>query len=100
MTELRQETEENSQYIREKGFNLVEIYECQWRRMKRSNPDIQHFLTSEFHHPLDKQKTLNKVQIIQAVIMKAPCLGAWSVTSGSPTILSQNLVKCVPYSRT
>ena len=31
MAELRQETEENSEYIREKGFNLVEIYECQWR---------------------------------------------------------------------
>ena len=35
--------------------------------MKRSNPDIQHFLTSELHRPLDKQKTLNKGQIIQAV---------------------------------
>ena len=67
MAELRQETEENSQYIREKGFNLVEIYECQWRWMKRSNPEIQHFLTSELHRPQDKQKTLNKGQIIQAV---------------------------------
>ena len=66
MAELRQETEENSQFIREKGFNVVEIYECQWRRIKRSNPDIHHFLTSELHCPLDKQKTLNKGQIIQA----------------------------------
>ena len=67
MAELRQETEENSKYIREKGFNLVEIYECQRRRMKRSNPDIKHFLASEFHRPLDKQKTLDEKQIIQAV---------------------------------
>ena len=35
--------------------------------MKRSNPDIQHFLASEFHRPLDKQKTLDEKQIIQAV---------------------------------
>ena len=35
--------------------------------MKRSNPEIQHFLTSELHRPQDKQKTLNKGQIIQAV---------------------------------
>ena len=67
MAELREETEENSLYIREAGFNLVEMWECEWRRIKRNNLNVQQFLASEFQRPLDKHKTLNENQIIEAV---------------------------------
>ncbi|CAH3104137.1 unnamed protein product [Porites lobata] len=35
MAELREETTANSKYIRDQGYNLVEMWECQWRRMKK-----------------------------------------------------------------
>ena len=36
MVELREETTTNSKYIRDQGYNLVEMWECQWRRMKKN----------------------------------------------------------------
>ena len=36
MAELREETTANSKYIRDQGYNLVEMWECQWRRMKKN----------------------------------------------------------------
>ena len=67
MAELSEETEENSQYIRDEGYDLVQIWECQWRHMKKTNSPIKEFLASEFQRPLDKHRTLTEQQIVQAV---------------------------------
>ena len=38
MAELREETTANSKYIRDQGYNLVDMWGCQWRRMKKLTP--------------------------------------------------------------
>ena len=67
MVDLRQETEANSQYIRGEGFNLVEMWECEWRRLKKSNPILKQFLASRFHRPLDNCWRMTEAQILTAV---------------------------------
>ena len=37
MAELRQETEANSTYIKDLGYKLVEMWECEWLRLARTN---------------------------------------------------------------
>ena len=66
MDELREETRRNSKYIKDQGFNIVEMWECQWRRLKRS-PAVQQFLNSKFRRPLDHHKNLSENQILTAI---------------------------------
>jgi len=37
-------TKHRVQKIKSKGFQVVEIWECEWRQMKATNPDIQEFV--------------------------------------------------------
>ena len=67
MAELREETTSNSKYIRDQGYNLVEMWECQWRRMKTTNSAVQYFMNRKFHRPLDHHQTLDQNQIIKAI---------------------------------
>jgi hypothetical protein len=68
MTELRAETEANSEYIRGEGYNLIEMWECEWRRLKKTNYLLRRFLDSEFKRPLDHCWHLTERQILQAVV--------------------------------
>ncbi|CAH3118846.1 unnamed protein product [Porites lobata] len=47
MTELLEETRANTEYIRNKGYRVVEMWECEWRRMKKTNPELQRFIATE-----------------------------------------------------
>ena len=67
MAELREETTANSKYIRDQGYNLVEMWECQWRRMKKTYSAVQYFMNRKFHRPLDHLQTLDENQIIKAI---------------------------------
>ena len=67
MTELLEETKATSKYIKAQGYHLVQIYECQWRRIKKTNPQVQQFLNSKFNRPLDHHKTLTQDQILSAI---------------------------------
>ncbi|KAK3736485.1 hypothetical protein QZH41_017404, partial [Actinostola sp. cb2023] len=68
MSELRAETDANTQYIRSQGYQVIEMRECDWKRMKQTIPLLQSFLDSEFSRPLDRCWTLTQEQILQAVI--------------------------------
>ena len=40
MKELLAETKANSKYIEEHGAQLIEVFECQWRRLKKTNSQV------------------------------------------------------------
>ena len=42
--------------------------ECEWRRLKKTNPQIKEFMFSEFHRPLDFKKMLTEQEILEAVL--------------------------------
>ena len=47
MVELLEETRANTEYIRSKGYRVVEMWECEWPQMKRTNRELQHFIATE-----------------------------------------------------
>ena len=67
MKELLAETKANSKYIKEQGYQLIEVFECQWRRLKKTNSQVQHFLSTKFQRPLDHHETLTNDQILKAI---------------------------------
>jgi len=68
MRELRAETDANTEYIHSQGYEVIEMRECDWKKMKRTNPLLRNFLDSEFSRPLDRCWTLTQEEILQAVM--------------------------------
>ena len=66
MVELLKETKDISKYIKDQGYKLIEMWECQWRRLKRT-PAVQQFLNTKFRRPLDHHKNLSEDQILTAI---------------------------------
>ena len=66
MEQLRADTQKNSRYIRQCGYQLVEIWECEWKKMKTENPMLRQFLR-KFRRPLDYKQTMNEQQILEAI---------------------------------
>ena len=67
MTELLEETRANTEYIRSKGYRVVEMWECEWRRMKKTNPELQRFIATEVRRTLDKVKIMSAERILREV---------------------------------
>ena len=66
MEQLYAETEKNSNYICKCGYSLVEIWECQWKEMKKQNPKLRQFLR-RFRRPLDYKQKMTEAQVLEAV---------------------------------
>ena len=67
MAELREETKANTEYIRSKRYNVVEMYECEWRDMKRTNHELQWFVATEVRRTLDRVKIMSAERILREV---------------------------------
>ena len=67
MKELLKQTKANSKYIRDQGYNLVEMWECEWCRLKKTSSQVQQFIDSKFRRPQDHHKTLTEVEILSAI---------------------------------
>ena len=67
MAELREETKANTQFIRSKGYNMVEMWECQWREMKKTNRDLQRFIAMDVTRTLDHVKIMSGERILSEV---------------------------------
>ena len=67
MAELRRETEANSNYIRKCGYNLEELWECEWKQMKENMPELRRFISVQFRRSIDKIKTMTEREILDAV---------------------------------
>ena len=67
MTELLEETRANTEYIWSKGYRVVEMWECEWRRMKRTNRELQRFIATEVRRTLDTIKIMSPERILSEV---------------------------------
>ena len=67
MTELLEETRANTEYIRSKGYRVVEMWECEWRRIKRGNRELQRFIATEVRRTLDTIKIMSPERILSEV---------------------------------
>ena len=67
MEQLRAETQKNSDCIRKCGYNLIELWECEWQQKKKQKPDLRQFVR-KFRRPLDYKQTRTEEQVITAVV--------------------------------
>ena len=47
MVELYDETKANTKYIKDQGYRVVELWQCQWLQMKDTNKDLQRFIATK-----------------------------------------------------
>ena len=67
MSELLEETRANTEYIRSKGYRVVEMWEYEWRQMKRTNQELQRFIATEVRRTLDTIKIMSRGRILSGV---------------------------------
>ena len=66
MEDLYKQTLQKRQYIEELGYEYVEMWECQFQTLKRSDPAVQHYFQTR-RSPLDKFKSVTPQKILQSV---------------------------------
>ena len=66
MEQLRSDTQKNSKYIQQCGYHLKEIWECEWKEMKKTDSLLRQFLR-KFCKALDFKKTMSQKSILEAV---------------------------------
>ncbi|XP_071847518.1 uncharacterized protein [Apostichopus japonicus] len=66
MKTLFENTREIRQYVIDQGYNYEEVWECQFREMKKHNQNLRHFL-STLYRPLEFKNKLTEDQIIRAI---------------------------------
>ncbi|XP_038067357.1 uncharacterized protein LOC119737233 [Patiria miniata] len=65
--DLRRQTEETSAYIRQQGYNLVEMWECEWRQLQATDQTVESFLqTSRLPHC--GKANMTQREILEAVM--------------------------------
>lgn len=67
MVELRDETQANTDYLRDQGYHVIEKWECEWRQEKKQNPTLSTFLATQVYRPLDSHLHLSQSQILEAI---------------------------------
>ena len=67
MAELLEETRANTEYIKSKGCRVVEMWECEWRGMKKTNRELQRFIATEVRRLLDQVKVMSPARILSEV---------------------------------
>ena len=95
MAELLEQTRANTEYIRSKGFRVVERWECEWRDMKKTNRELQRFIATEVRRLLDQVKSMSPERILSEV-RNERLFGCVEVDIRVP----EHLAKCALFSRT
>ena len=67
MEDLRQQTTQTSVYIRQQGYELIEMWECEWRHIQATDPDARQFIESH-RLPHYHRKTMTELDILNAVM--------------------------------
>ena len=67
MAEIREETRANKEYIHSKGCRVVEMWECEWREMKKTDRELQRFIATEVRRLLDQVKVMSPERLLSEV---------------------------------
>ncbi|KAI8495466.1 hypothetical protein Bbelb_269210 [Branchiostoma belcheri] len=65
MTNIREVTKEMTEYLRGEGYNVIEMWECQWQDLKRTK-EVSAFLTKR-KTPTENRYKMSETEILQAV---------------------------------
>ncbi len=67
MAQLREETKEKTEYVRQCGFKLVEMWECDWQKVKHQNPELKEFIATTQRNPTTHKRTMTQEEVLEAV---------------------------------
>lgn len=67
MQQLREETEKNTAYLKQLGYTVIELWECQWQDMKKNDRDLQRFISAHYRRRLDKQQNMTEEEVLQVI---------------------------------
>ena len=95
MVELLEETRANREYIKGKGYRVVERWECEWRDMKKTNPELQRFIATEVRRTLDKVKIMSAERMLSEV-RNERLFGCVEVDIRVPEHLKENFSEMCP----
>ncbi len=65
MRELRKETKDNADYIRDLGYTLVEMWECEWLKLKRQDPALLRFVNETCK--VDHRGRMTTAEILESI---------------------------------
>ena len=65
LNDLYQRTQDKIQYIKDQGYNVVEMWECQWLASIKRDPELSRFIKSRKR---DGLVTMTEDQILTAVM--------------------------------
>ena len=65
--QVQQETRERTQALRDLGYEVREIYECEWKEMKSQNPRVKEFLKG-YRRGHIQSYSVTKEKIIECVL--------------------------------
>ena len=49
------------------GYNVIELWECEWQELKKMDPDLRSFLRSRFRRDIDFKTRMSQNQVLSAV---------------------------------
>ena len=83
------------EYIRSKGYNVVEMWECEWRQIKKNNRELQRFIASEVRRTLDTDKIVSAERILSEVRHER-LFGCMEVDIRVPDHLKERFIEMCP----
>jgi hypothetical protein len=90
--DLYQRTRDKIQYIKDQGYNVVEMWECQWLASIKRDPELSRFIKSRKR---DGLVTMTEDQILTAV-MDEKLFGALEVDIKVPGDLKSKFSEMAP----
>ena len=92
LSDLYQRTRDKIQYIKDQGYNVVEMWECQWLASIKRDPELSRFIKSRKR---DGLVTMTEDQILTAV-MDEKLFGALEVDIKVPGDLKSKFSEMAP----
>ena len=94
LDELYKTTGEKIAYIKEEGYEVKQMWECEWERLKLRDPQLNVFVRDR-QRPCDRYTTMTEESILQAV-MEDKLFGALEVDLHVPEILKGKFAEMPP----
>ncbi|KAJ8030844.1 hypothetical protein HOLleu_27376 [Holothuria leucospilota] len=67
LTELFEETQAITEYLKSLGFEFVEMWECEWRSERRKSLEIRQFLQDLFPYPCQEKFKMTEQEILNHI---------------------------------
>ena len=94
LDELFKTTQEKINEIKAQGYDVKQMWECEWKRLKKQEPEMKAFITDR-QRPCDRYNTMSEDSILQAV-MDEKLFGALKVDLHVPDDLKSKFADMPP----